>query len=75
MTATDHHSRIGDSNCTNSTIATVKCAGAAESPFLILKVTLQRVEVPKNILETLFLNFFFAGTWKKTTTITINMSN
>ena len=29
MTAIDRHSTIGDSNCTNSTIATVKCACAA----------------------------------------------
>ena len=29
MTAIDHHSTIGDTNCTNSTIATVKCACAA----------------------------------------------
>ena len=29
MTAIDHHPMIGDSNCTNSNIATVKCACAA----------------------------------------------
>ena len=29
MTAMDHHSMIGDSNCTNSISATVKCACAA----------------------------------------------
>ena len=29
MTVIDHHSMIGDSNCTNSTFAVVKCACAA----------------------------------------------
>ena len=39
MTAIDHHSMIVDSNCTNSTIATMRCACAA--PAVVVSVGLQ----------------------------------
>ena len=39
MTGIDHHALIGDSNCTNSTTATVKCACAAAA--VVVSVGLQ----------------------------------
>ena len=58
MTAIDHHSMIGDSKCTNSTIAMVKCACAAAmvAAAVVALVLLQgnwlleRVAIPSLLL-------------------------
>ena len=45
MTAMNHHSTISDSNCTDSTIATVKCAcaaAAAVAAAVVVSVGLQK---------------------------------
>ena len=56
MTSIDHHSKDGDSNCTNATIATVKCACAAAADGAL--VLLQRARLLEHVAILSLLLYF-----------------